>query len=628
AFAAAVLAIFSVQRARRAEHLAQQTRAVSEQARQQAEGLLGFLTDSFVRELETFGREQTIAELSQREIDYFQHLPSQLKDPETVRSGALALVNHANALAELGDLGTAARDATEASALLEQLRRADRSDATTVALARAYTALGSVAVLQNGSVGYTAATRAVALLRPTAGRAGSSVETRRAYVEALNLIGWLATSTSQKALNEEAVRDTREAMHLATQLGARRGGDATLDADYATAAGWLTIGLVNLGRGEEARQAGEDALGVVDQVLAQRAQYGYALDAKEVLQAGLSEAAADELDPSQALRFALQSVQTGLLVIGLEPKNAYYVANLAFSYAPTGNALWAAGQLHESLAYDRKALEAFGQSGGSLGGGAYFIAGVSDSMATAAYEQALLGDPAGVSATVAAADALTSASTLRQLGLTGSYTEVFIRSLRAYPAAALAYEHGDFPAARRITRSAITTLQARRAQGALEISLMDDAVYRLSDLEGHAEYALGAFAAAAQAERAALEAYKGAATYGPVPRTTARISIWLAMALAREGKRAEAAKTIDPVVAMYRGLERRNHGDQWLPLEFAEALYARSLTDETHRAVLLREAAQLVDHLIPSIARLHDTRAWRARIAGAQRRADRSAPAG
>ncbi|MGB6452716.1 MAG: hypothetical protein WBE92_18350 [Steroidobacteraceae bacterium] len=102
-------------------------------------------------------------------------------------------------------------------------------------------------------------------------------------------------------------------------------------------------------------------------------------------------------------------------------------------------------------------------------------------------------------------------------------------------------------------------------------------------------------------------------------REVGHVSTWFSMALAREGKRAEAAQTIAPVVTMYCTLEKKNHGDQWLPLESAEALYAQSLTDPAHRVALLREAAQRVDHLIPSIARLHDARAWRARIEAAQR---------
>jgi len=127
-----------------------------------------------------------------------------------------------------------------------------------------------------------------------------------------------------------------------------------------------------------------------------------------------------------------------------------------------------------------------------------------------------------------------------------------------------------------------------------------------------------------QAERTALQAAKismdtSTDTTDNGERESAQVAIWLSMALAHEGKQAEAAQTIDPVVTMYRGLLKRNHGDQWLPLEFAEALYAQSLTDERHRAALLHEASGLVNHLTPAIARLHDTRQWRTRIEAAER---------
>ena len=622
ALVAAVAAFFSVQRARRAEQLAQQTRVISEQAREQAEGLLGFLTDSFVRELETFGRYQTIAELSEREIDYFHHLPAALQDPQTVRSGAFALINHAAAMGRLGDGATANRNAADAVALLESLRRTDASDATAIALGRAYTEAGTLSGAQNGSELSQQEARAVALLRPIAQRPGSPVEARRAYVEALYLLGWQDTSTNQKDLNEEAVAAEREAMRLAAQLGASRGGDATLDADYAAAGSWLSLALVNLGRNEEALRVGEDALAVASQVLAQRPQYGWALLARTTLQNVLTQAANNDVDPVAALRFGLQGVQTALATVALEPGNVEYTADLGFVYGGVGVALWSQGRLRDSLDYDRRALEAFGRSGSSLGGGGYIIAGVSDYMATAAYGYALLGDLADVAATVAAADAFTSLGTLRQIGLAGTYTEVFVHSLRTYPAAVLAYERGDFSTVAHIAGDAMAALQAHRAQGPLEISLRDDALYRFSDLLGHAEYALGAFAAATQAERTALEAYPGAATYGEVDqrRAAAVMTVWLAMALARQGQQAEAARTIGPVVTMYRDLVKKNHGDQWLPLEFAEALYAQALADPEHRAPLLNEAGGLVDHLLPAIAQLHDTKDWRARIEAAQQR--------
>ncbi|MGH8150150.1 MAG: hypothetical protein ACRETB_09300, partial [Steroidobacteraceae bacterium] len=547
-------------------------------------------------------------------------------DPQTIRSGALALMNHAGALAYLGNLDAAGKNATEAVALLEALRRTDRSEATTIALGRAYQVRSSIAGAQNVSVRVDA-TRTIALLRPIARRPGSSVAARRAYVEALNTLGFQATSTDQAELNTEAVGFEREAMRLARQPGSRRGDDPQLATDYAHAAGWLSLALANLGRSAEALQAGEDGLAVANQVVAQRPQYGVALIVKEILQSTLGQAAHNAFNPSEAVRFSMQSMQTGLAAVRLEPKNTEYASDLAFMYGGLGVDLWAAGRLRDSLAYDRKALDAFGQSGASLGGGGYDLAGVSDYLATMTYEQALLDEPAGISATAKAANAFTSPSTLRKLGLAGSYTEAFVDAMRGYPAAAVAYERGDFATARHIAGDAIASLQAHQARGALEVSLMDDALYRLSDLDGHAEYALGAFTAAAQAERTALRASQGTATYGffDPRRTEGQVVTWLSLALAREGKREDAVRTIGPVVTMYRGLMKRNRGDEWLPLEFAEALYAQSLTDARQRPALLHEARQLVDHLIPAIARLHDTRAWCARIQKAQRGSSRPA---
>src|SRR5262249_40517333 len=98
AIVAAVLAYFSSQRAPRAEHEAQQTRATAEQARGQAEHLLGYLSDDFARELESFGRLEVLAEFSQRQIDYFHGLPAGLRGSDTIRNGALALVHHSRAV--------------------------------------------------------------------------------------------------------------------------------------------------------------------------------------------------------------------------------------------------------------------------------------------------------------------------------------------------------------------------------------------------------------------------------------------------------------------------------------------------------------------------------------------------
>ena len=90
------------------------------------------------------------------------------------------------------------------------------------------------------------------------------------------------------------------------------------------------------------------------------------------------------------------------------------------------------------------------------------------------------------------------------------------------------------------------------------------------------------------------------------------------MAQARQGRMSEAARTIGPVLRFYRELAAKNHGDQWLPLELAGALYAESLSDPKEAGANLREAARLIDGLPSALQSTHDVRQWRERIRQAQ----------
>jgi tetratricopeptide (TPR) repeat protein len=612
ALVAAIFAFVSFKQARHAELVARQTRAVSEQARQEAEGLLGFLTDDFVHELETFGRYQTIAELSQREIDYFQHLPPQLQDPETLRSGALALINHAEAVAEIGDPLTAAKNATEAIGLLERLRRTDESDRTALVLGRAYAELGLLDAYQQESANADIAfQRALDLLRPLAERTRATLEARRAYLHAL--VG-LSVEDVNSVQEVKALGATRQALRVAEGLGAPKDPDVTVDADYAFAQAWLASALSVLGRYDEASRFGEEGLAVADQILARHPQYGEALLTKEVVGQGLSVGALDESDPVNALQFATQGEQASLTLVNIEPRNVLYANQLGNSYGLISGSMWQAGRLRAAITYGQKAMQTWGSR---AAGFSYGLTNLTGAMEDLASDQAQLGDFGGAAATLAAARPLFSPSALRKLGLAAGAVETRFSAGQASALGAIAYERGDFAAARHIAHTAIAAL---KAQGVTKLAY----VRTLAAGEGRADYALGDFAAAEQAERTSLSAMRALDNFigGLIQRNEAQTTIWLSMSLAREGKRAEAAKTIDPVVTMYRGLMEKNHSDQWLPLEFAEALYTQSLSDSQHRAALLREASGLVNHLIPAIARLHDTREWRARIEAAHRGAN------
>ena len=61
----------------------------------------------------------------------------------------------------------------------------------------------------------------------------------------------------------------------------------------------------------------------------------------------------------------------------------------------------------------------------------------------------------------------------------------------------------------------------------------------------------------------------------------------------------------------------RNHGDSWVAVELAGALYAQALADPGRKAALLAEAASLIDGLVPEVRSARDVQRWRARIQSA-----------
>ncbi len=604
AIVAAILAYFSSQRAHRAEREAQQTRA-------QAEQLLGYLSDDFGRELESFGRLDVLAEFSQRQIDYFHALPAALKGRDTTRNAALALVHHAKALRYLGDLKGAGANAAEAVALLGRLREeGDRSEATTVALALAYVVTAQILDNANDPAGPAAAQHAADLLQPLAQGPHASVAARRAYVEDLVRVGFEQANSNQ---NEAAVRSEREAMGIAAGLGARE-GDLAMGAYYAEAGAWLVQALTTLGRNDEARRAGADASALAARVLEQRPGYRLALHAQEVIVTDLVSVEVNDLRPQAAVPMSLRGEQVALTLLKLDPKNVVSINNLGAAQGLEGDSFWQAGRLREAMSYYLKQLDDMGQASS---GGAGFSVVRSYTMAGAAYRQAQLGDTAAAAQTVAAGRPFLES--LRRSEPPGSMAVVIVDAIGKISSAAVAYARDDLAGTLRIVTDAVSQLQAATPHGGTQEFEKFISLYFAYHIEGRTEYQLGDFAAAERSERAALGARNAAGGQAIADeRDRGEISTWIAMAQARQGHLREAAETVAPVVKFQRELAAKNHGDEWLPQELAAALYAEALTDPARRAALLREAAGLINELAPELRATHDVRQWRERIKQAQ----------
>jgi tetratricopeptide (TPR) repeat protein len=611
AIIAAVFAYFSSQHARRAEHEAQQTRALAEQARGQAEHLLGYLSDDFARELESFGRLEVLAEFSQRQVDYFHGLPPALRGTESIRNGALALINHSRAVRTLGQLDLAGANADEAVQLLDGLRNSgDRSEATTIALALAYAAKGRVLESRSDPSDLPTSLRAVELLRPLMSGADASVAARRAFVQIAYRIGFEQGAAGHR---KDAVSTEREVMQVAADLGARDLRDLDMGAYYAEAGGWLATALGELGQYDEARRVSEDSLAVADRVLERRPGYRLALHAEQILTGMLVSVAADaRLDPQAAWQPAVRQEQVSLTLLNLDPNNITSRNNLSVAEGQLASVLWSSGQLRKSLTYHQKELDYAPTSGGAT-----FIVNYFGGVAGIAYFQAAAGEPALARATLNKAAAVSA--TLRQQEGAGSHAMAIADGWRNLGEAFVSLELDDLPAARHAAAEAAQQVEALTAGGELQFRKTIELFFAHNAL-GRAQFGSGEFAAADASFAKAAEARKSAGVTAMDERRQLNdVLTWLAMAQAHQGRTADAARTIAPVVSWQRELAARNRGDQWQPKELAAALYVQALTDPAKRVSLLREASGLMDRLVPEVRATHEARQWRARIEAAQR---------
>jgi len=613
AVVAALAAYFSRQHARRAEHEAQQTRALAEQARGQAEHLLGYLSDDFARELESFGRLEVLAEFSQRQIDYFHGLPPALRGTESIRNGALALINHSRALRTLGQLDIAGANADEAVQLLNGLRNSgDRSEASTIALALAYAAKGRVLESHSDPSDLPTNRRAVELLRPLMAGAAPSAAARRAYVQIAYRIGFEQARADHR---EDAVTTEREVRQIAAELGARDLRDLDMGAYYAEAGGWMATALEGLGQYDEAQRVSEDSLAVADQVLERRPGYRLALHAEQLLTGMLVSIAADEhLDPQAAWQHALRQEQVSLTLLKLDPNNVTTRNNLSVAEGQLASLLWSSGQLRKSLTYRQKELDYSPTTGG-----ASFIINYFGTVSGVAYFAAAAGDAALAKATLNGGAAVSAK--LRQQEGAGSHAMIIADGWRKLGEAFAAVELDDLPAARKAAGETIQELEALNARGELQSRKTLELYFAYSSL-GRAEAGSGEFAAAEQSLAKAAEARRSAGVSAMDDRRQLNdVLTWLAMAQAHQGHLSDAARTIAPVVSWQRELAARNRGDRWQPKELAAALYVEALTDPAKRVALLHEGSALIDRLVPEVRATHEARQWRARIDAAQRSA-------
>jgi len=609
ALAAAAVAYLSTQRAHRAERQAEETRIAANQARGQAEQLLGYLTDDFARELGGFGRIDLVGQLAKRQLDYFKALPQALRDNEdTSRNGALAMVQYAKAMRQLGNIPEAERTSAEGVQLLRKLQQAgDKSERTAIALAMGTLVQEMVLSNQQSPDALPTVQRAADILKPLAAGPSASFNARRAYIEILGRLGW----EQLRALKtKDGLATLQLQMREAAALGARELKHIDVAAEYAESGGWQIEALATLGRGEEAQAVGADAGVVAAKVLELRPGYLTALRAQNLIAANLGYVAQDDMREQDAITLLTRAEDTARSLLTLDPGNTIVVANLGVDLRIHADAMWLAGRPRESIGEFVLATDIYSKVQNA---GASFVTSLMSVRVILASRQAEVGDTQGVRVTEA--KSAQNLASLRRSEAAGSASVAFGECLYNSTLAGVALVNAEAATARRLGRECINRMSSLVPQGATQAFFRDAGLFYVGDTVGQAEYRLGDFAACERTLREALKARTGWPTNNNSDRREqAEVSTFLAMALARQGHLAESEKVLAPVVKLHRQLAARNHDDQWQHLELAAALYAHALSDKPRRAALLNEAATLLARLPVEMRDLRSVRLWRDRI--------------
>jgi hypothetical protein len=599
----------STERARRAERQAEDTRIAANQARSQAELLLGYLTDDFSRELGSFGRVDLVGQLAKRQLDYFKALPQALKDdPDTSRNGAIAMVQYAKAMRQLGNTTEAERASGDGVQLLQKLQQhGDKSERTGIALAMGNLVQEMVLNNQQSPEALPKAQRAADILKPIADAPGASLNARRAYIEILGRLGWEQLRALRTA---DGLATLQLQMREAAALGARDLKYIDVAAAYAESGGWQIEALGTLGRGAEARRVGADAGAVAAKVLELRPGYLMALRAQHLIAANLAYFAMDDMHAADAIELFAQSETASRSLVKLDPNNTILIANLGVALRGHADAIWAAGRPREAIAEFVSANDVYKKTESA---GASFVSALLNARISLAQRQADVGDAQGLRATLA--ESAKSIEALRHSAPAGSSVVIFGNCLFAGIHAAVALVNADPATTRRLGKECLDRATPLVPHGPTEEFYRNATIFYTGDTVGQAEFMLRDYSGAERTLRESLDArHQWPLSTNGDRRDEAEVSTYLALALARQERLADAKKVIDPVVKLQRGLAARNHDDQWQKVELAAALFAQALVDKAHHAALLNEAAALLARLPQEMGKLQSIRRWRDRI--------------
>jgi serine/threonine protein kinase len=252
------ISIWEALRAKRAQALALQTRG-------DAEELSNFILEDFYTELEPTGRFETVARLARQAVAYYDHLPPSMRNADTDRNRAIAQARLALVAARRGESKTAMPIAAAAAAKLEEVRRqGDQSEGTLFGLGLAlFAEAWSYRVQYDYRSMIVPLQRGVAALKPSATSTDGARRLKFEYADFLNMLSHLQPGAQGVAMCEEALR-------VLAELGALDLSDLSAASAWADIADSEAREALAIGRIEESERLEKRMQSLAEGVLAQR----------------------------------------------------------------------------------------------------------------------------------------------------------------------------------------------------------------------------------------------------------------------------------------------------------------------------------------------------------------------
>ena len=596
AIASAIFGYQNMKRAQGAEAQAQQTRQMAEGARGEAEKLITFLLDDFYVELEPVGRLDVVGDLARRALDYYAALPPELRTDETERNRALAQVRYSLVLRNQAKLDDAAKAASDANAVLARLHGAgDRSEVTTIGLGLGLSALARV---QDSRARFDEARKLAAesaeVFTPLMS-SSPSVRTRRTYAYVMNYLGFLQMRQSKEEAGVQSLESARRAYRSITDQDA---ADVSAASGYTESSAWQMEALARLGRNAEAKVIGEEARREATRILEVRPGHMGAIRARALTLSNLGALEAADYRASAAHALYSDSEKDWETFLKLDPGNTVAWNNLASVRNRVGFTLDVMGRSQEGIAKTRSALEIERHSrlaSTTAMGLAFITSGLAESLAE-------VNEPKQAAAALAEIRRLVDI--VRKSVPPDSVRGKMLPNFPKFQADHVALISGNVEAARDGMRSSIALLESFKDPQGTERNMVQNAsVAAHADL-GFAFYQLRDFAGAEAALRTSIQTRE---KLGQRP-------IWeelqdqgnralLALSVARQGRREEAAQMIEPLLKKQRAIAAGGSDMLFQRFYLALSLLAAAVADPVRSPALLAEAAATIDRLPADITR-------------------------